>query len=94
MDDQKDAYIQPAQASLDKATVYLKSDSDDRVKNNTVRHQYRVLSDEEKTQMIMIKDKGLAFIEFCDMIGSTRELSLAKTKMEEAVMWAVKSITK
>ena len=29
-----------------------------------------------------------------DVIGSSRELSLAKTKIEEAVMWAVKHITK
>ena len=83
-----------AQEALDKAKAYLNSDSPERVKNNTVRHQYRVLNDEEKAQMMNIKDKGLEFIELCDAIGSSRELSLAKTKMEEAVMWAVKSLTK
>lgn len=80
--------------ALDKAAAYLKSDSPERVQNNTVRHQYRVLSDEEKNQMMTIKDMGLSFITFCDMVGNSRELSLAKTKIEEAVMWAVKSITK
>lgn len=94
MDDQKDTSIQPSQESLDKAKAYLKSDSDERTQNNTMRHQYRVLSDEEKAQMLSIKDMGAQFVGFCDSIGSTRELSLAKTKMEEAVMWAVKSITK
>lgn len=82
------------QEALDKAKVYLNSDSDQRTQNNSVRHQYRVLSDEEKVKMVMIKDIGLDFINICDSIGSTRELSLAKTKIEEAVMWAVKSITK
>jgi len=82
-----------AQEALDKAAAYLKSDSPERVQNNTVRHQYRVLNDEEKAQMLAIKDMGLQFIGYCDGIGSSRELSLAKTKIEEAVMWAVKGIT-
>lgn len=29
-----------------------------------------------------------------DSIGQSRELSLAKTKIEEAVMWAVKHVTR
>lgn len=73
---------------------YFAADGDERVKNNVMRHEYRTLSDAEKFQMQRIKDMGLAFIEACDAIGASRELSLAKTKMEEAVMWAVKSITK
>lgn len=70
------------------------SDSDARIVNNTVRHAYRVLSEEEKAQMLHVKDMGLDFIEYCDALGGSRELSLAKTKIEEAVMWAVKHITK
>jgi hypothetical protein len=70
------------------------SAADARVVNNSVRHQYRVLSEDEKAQMTKIKDIGLEFLEYIDSIGSSRELSLAKTKVEEAVMWAVKSITK
>ena len=61
--------------------------------NNTVRHQYRQLSDVEKQQMDDLKDMGEAFIAKCDVIGPTRETSIAKTKMEEAVMWAVKGLT-
>lgn len=68
--------------------------SDERTVNNVVRHQYKVLNDEEKAQMLAIKDMGAQFIGYCDGIGQSRELSLAKTKIEEAVMWAVKSITK
>lgn len=69
------------------------STSDERVKNNVMRHNYRVLSDEEKEQMQKIKDIGLDFHEYIGTIGDSRELSLAKTKIEEAVMWAVKHVT-
>lgn len=80
------------------------SAGDDRVKNNVMRHEYRVLSDEEKAQMKKLKDKGLEFSNLLCQIGkiptngdyrfSSRELSLAQTKIEEAVMWAVKHLTK
>lgn len=69
------------------------SASDARTVNNVVRHQYRVLSDAEKAQMQDLKDKGLAFIEACNAIGKSRELSLAITNAEQAVMWAVKHVT-
>lgn len=72
----------------------VSSASDDRVANNTVRHQYRVLSDEEKAQMLAIKDKGLELLNLIDQTGPSRENAIAKTKTEEAVMWAVKHITK
>ena len=71
----------------------VESTSDQRTVNNTMRHQYRVLSDAEKANMQKIKDMGLAFHDFIAGIGNSREISLAKTKVEEAVMWAVKSIT-
>lgn len=70
------------------------STSDERTVNNVMRHAYRVLSDDEKAQMQKIKDMGLAFHEYVDSVGQSRELSVAKTKIEEAVMWAVKHITK
>jgi hypothetical protein len=69
------------------------STSDERTINNVMRHGYRVLSDAEKEQMQRLKDDGLAFWELIDSIGQSRELSLAKTKVEEAVMWAVKHVT-
>jgi hypothetical protein len=71
----------------------MKSTDDSRVDNNVMRHEYRVLTEAEKAQMQAIKDMGLGFYEACDGIGQSRELSLAKTKIEEAVMWAVKHIT-
>ena len=72
----------------------MDSTSDDRTKNNVMRHEYRVLTDAEKAHMKWIKDCGLDFILYIDnRMGESRELSLAKTKMEEAVFWAVKHIT-
>jgi len=71
----------------------VNSASDERTVNNTMRHAYRVLSDDEKAKMQAIKDQGLAFHDFIASLGSSREISLAKTKVEEAVMWAVKHLT-
>lgn len=72
----------------------VNSTSDDRTVNNVMRHAYRVLTDDEKAQMQKIKDDGLAFHSMLDGIGNSRELALAKTKIEEAVMWAVKHVTR
>jgi hypothetical protein len=69
------------------------STSDARTVNNTMRHQYRVLSDAEKANMTAVKDKGLEFLELVSGLPASREVSIAKTKIEEAVMWVVKSIT-
>jgi hypothetical protein len=79
------------------------STSDSRVVNNIMRHNYRVLDGSEKEAMGDVKDSGLAFVQMLHKIGGTdpagerqgsRELSLAQTKIEEAVMWAVKHITR
>jgi hypothetical protein len=72
----------------------MKSTSDERVANNVLRHEYRVLDEAEKAQMQRTKDLGLEFLQHCQALGSSREISLAVTKVEEAVMWAVKHITK
>lgn len=72
----------------------VSSTSDERTVNNVMRHGYRVLSDEEKKIMQEIKDDGLALWEKIEAIGNSRELSIAKTKIEEAVMWAIKHVTR
>jgi hypothetical protein len=71
----------------------VSSTSDERTVNNVMRHGYRVLSDEEKALMQEIKDDGLALWNKIHAIGSSRELAIAKTKLEEVVMWTVKHIT-
>lgn len=84
-------------------TDRVESTSDERTANNAVRHQYRVLSDEEKLRMATIKDLGAAFISQLHQIGGTdpngdrqasRDLALAQTHAEDAVMRAVRHITK
>ncbi len=72
---------------------HVKSESDARTVNNAVRHTYRVLSDEEKAQMVKIKDAGQALIDIINETGKSRELSLALTNAEQSVMWAVKHVT-
>ena len=79
---------------MEQATQHVGSTSDERTANNVMRHEYRVLSDLEKQQMQAIKDKGLELHDLIKSIGTSRELSLAATKTEEAVMWAVKHITR
>ncbi len=88
------------------AAPRVDSASDDRTANNAVRHTYRVLSDVEKAQMVAIKDAGAAFIALIDSIRTPpsplgnviatfdRELNIAAERVEEAVMWAVKHITR
>lgn len=87
-------------------TGSVNSTSDQRTVNNVMRHEYRVLSDIEKAHMKEIKDLGLEFAHLLEDVGGvrtpsgeqirlpSRELSLALTKIEEAVMWAVKHITR
>lgn len=83
------------------------STSDERTANNVMRHEYRILSEEEKLQMQDIKDLGAAFIATLHRIGRTTppsskgeplrmgspELALSHREVEVAVFWAVKHIT-
>lgn len=77
----------------DTMTNTIPSTSDERTANNVMRHQYRVLSDDEKSAMQAIKDKGLELYNLIESLGAGRELSIAKTKTEEAVMWTIKHLT-
>ena len=84
-------------------TEHVKSTSDARTVNNSTKQNYRVLTDEEKVLVDAIKDHGAVFIEKMHEIGGTdaggdrlgsRDLSLAVTHMEDAVMRAVRHVTK
>lgn len=72
----------------------MDSTNDSRTVNNVMRHEYRVLTDEEKQQMKQIKDLGADFLAEIDKLDDSREVELARVKIEEAVMWAVKHITR
>lgn len=67
---------------------------DKRISNNVMRHEYRKLQTQEMVQMKQVKDMGLEFFNMIDGLGASREISLAKTRVEEAVMWATKHITR
>lgn len=59
-----------------------------------IRPVFKELSEDQKTKVDQLKAKG---IELHALIGScppSREASVAKTKLEEAIMWAVKGVTK
>lgn len=73
--------------------MQIPSQSDARVANSGVRHEYRVLNDAEKQTMVDVKDIGASFLDKLREIPQGRETSLARTKIEEAVMWAVKGLT-
>lgn len=73
--------------------TYESTDDRRAVENNTMRHQYRVLTEEEKGRVGMVKLKSEELLNYLAALPPSREMSLAKTKVEEAVMWAVKGIT-
>ena len=62
--------------------------------DNDLRDERPDLSDLEKIQMHTIKGHGEALMKALNALGNTRELAIARTKLEETVMWACKSITK
>ena len=73
------------------------STDDARADSQPMRHQYRVLSEAEKARVSDLKDCGeqmLGSIDDASTEGADpRALALARTKVEEAVMWAVKAVT-
>ena len=58
------------------------------------RQDYRELTEAEKGAIVQIKDTTEDLWQLFGTAGSSREIAIAKTKLEEAVMWAVKGLTK
>lgn len=78
---------------------------DARTSNNTMRHQYRALSPIEKQQMAKIKRLGDELYQTLDAINRSEygpdqdvywslEIQIACQRVEEAVMWGCKHITR
>lgn len=73
---------------------------------NVFRKEYRPLNDLEKTYLEDLKNKAQELYDLMergpsDLPGThgttgrtSRELALAKTSLEQAIMWAVKDITR
>lgn len=81
----------------------IPSTSDARTVNNSMRSTYRVLSDDEKMSIDAFKTFGETFVQMLHELGGTdpkgdrmasRDLSLSQTAIEDAVMRAVRHITK
>lgn len=81
----------------------IDSTSDARTVNNSTKQNYRILTDAEKRQVDTVKQRGAELISFLHEVGGTdpegdrmasRDLSLAQTHLEDAVMRAVRHITK
>lgn len=61
--------------------------------NDVFRKAYRQLNSDEALTLEGIKNTATVLYDCFDRIPPSREASLAKTKLEEAVMWAVKGLT-
>lgn len=62
--------------------------------SGTMRATYRELDATEKALVRQIKDRGAALLNAIPTSAmDKREYAIARTKVEEAVMWAVKGIT-
>lgn len=62
--------------------------------NDVTRKEYRPLSAFEQAQINEMKQQAELLIDMIEATGASREQALAKTKVEEAVMWAVKGVTR
>jgi hypothetical protein len=66
---------------------------------DTFRKEYKQLSDLQKTSVLFIKEIAEGLEKQLDEISNSglqidkRRMALAKTNLEQAVMWAIKSIT-
>ena len=67
----------------------IPSTSDARIQNNSMRHQYRVLTDDAKALVDRIKGLG-ADLEQAIAQTPSRESWIATTNLQTAVMWAVR----
>jgi hypothetical protein len=61
--------------------------------NDVIRRDFGTLTDAQKTHVLALKTKGEEMWDLIDAGGPSREAAIAKTKTEEAVMWAVKGAT-
>lgn len=59
-----------------------------------MRPSYRSLSESEAKDLDELKVLGAQLWDKFDSLGPGRETALAKTNLEQAIMWAVKHITR
>ena len=59
-----------------------------------LRRRHRDLTPTEIAAVQALKDAGERFLDLCETLGESRETSIARMKIEEAVMWAVKHVSR
>lgn len=67
---------------------------------DTFRKEYKPLTEEQKMQMAAVKDQAEALLETFNKIVPAEErsersrcMAIARTNLEQTIMWAVKGIT-
>lgn len=65
---------------------------------DTFRRHYKPLTDEQKVWGEQVKDAAEKLLEAIDRpraadFPGNREIAIAKTNLEQAIMWAIKGIT-
>ena len=70
------------------------------MERDVMRHKYLELNDTEKEYMRILKCRGYDLWDYCELMSNDttagdrrRCYALTKTKIEEAVMWAVKGLS-
>ncbi|MEO1151390.1 MAG: hypothetical protein AAFW83_10435 [Pseudomonadota bacterium] len=61
--------------------------------SDPLRKEHRELTEKEKNDISFIKQLAEDLLNAIEETGSGREQSIAKTNIEQAVMWAVKGAT-
>lgn len=61
--------------------------------STTFRRDQRKLSQTETETVHGIRELAQELYDRIDMIGPSREIDLAKARLEECVMWAVKAVS-
>lgn len=60
---------------------------------DVMRNKYKELTEDDKRQMRELKDMAEGLHNYIEGLGASRSISIAKTKLEEMVMWATKHIS-
>lgn len=58
------------------------------------RHVHRALTPSEQQTVLELKDRGLELWRMIDGLGHARDLAIAKTHLEDAIMRAVRYVTR
>lgn len=59
---------------------------------DVMNKESKKLSEEQIKNIALVKNIGNGFHEMLELLPKNREMSLSKTKLEEAVMWATKGV--